>query len=35
MKKQSASGLLNSLGLKTQLRKIPLFGKISFWMQSH
>ena len=30
IKKQEASGLLNSLGLKTPLSKIPFFGDILF-----
>ena len=35
IKKQEASGLLSSLGLKTPLCKIPLFGDILFWIQLH
>ena len=30
IKKQEASGILSSLGLKTPLSKIPLFGNILF-----
>ena len=30
MKQQEAKGILSSLGLKTQLSKIPLFGDILF-----
>ena len=30
MKKQEAKGLLSSLGVKTPLSKIPLFGDILF-----
>ena len=30
IKKQEASGILSSLGLKTPLSKIPLFGDILF-----
>ena len=30
IKKQEASGILSSLGLKTPLNKIPLFGDILF-----
>ena len=30
LKEQEAKGLLNSLGLKTQLSKISLFGDIYF-----
>ena len=30
IKEQEASGLLKSLGIKTPLSKIPLFGDISF-----
>ena len=30
MKKQEAKGLLSSLGVKTPLGKIPLFGDILF-----
>ena len=30
IKKQEESGILSSLGLKTPLNKIPLFGKILF-----
>ena len=30
VKKQEAKGLLSSLGLKTRLSKIPLFGDIFF-----
>ena len=30
IKKQEESGILSSLGLKTPLNKIPLFGKIFF-----
>ena len=30
VKEQEVKGLLISLGLKTQLRKIPLFGNIFF-----
>ena len=30
MKKQEAKGILSSLGLKTPLNKIPLFGDILF-----
>ena len=32
IKKQEASGILNSLGLKTLLSKIQLFGNILFWI---
>ena len=31
MKKQEASGLLSSLGIKTPLIKIPLLGTLLFW----
>ena len=31
IKDQEASGLLNSLGIKTPLRKIPLVGPVLFW----
>ena len=31
-KKKEANGILSSLGLKTPLSKIPLFGNILFWM---
>ena len=30
IKKQIASGLLSSLGIKTRLNKIPLLGPLSF-----
>ena len=30
IKKQEASGILSSLGLKTPLSKVPLFGNILF-----
>ena len=30
IKKQEASGLLSSLGIKTHLRKIPLVGPVLF-----
>ena len=30
MEKQEAIGILNSLGLKIQLCKIPLFGNVLF-----
>ena len=30
MKQQEAKGILSSLGLKTQLSKIPVFGDILF-----
>ena len=30
LKEQEAKGLLSSLGLKTRLNKIPLFGDIFF-----
>ena len=33
IKKQEASGILSSLGLKTPLSKVPLLGDILFWMQ--
>ena len=33
IKKQEGSGILSSLGLKTPLTKIPLFGDILFQMQ--
>ena len=33
IKKQETSGILSSLGLKTPLSKIPLFGDALFWMQ--
>ena len=33
IKKQEISGILSSLGLKTPLSKIPLFGDVLFWMQ--
>ena len=32
MKEQEAKRLLSSLGLKTWLSKIPLFGDIFFWV---
>ena len=32
VKEQEAKGLLSSLGLKTWLSKIPLFGDIFFWV---
>ena len=32
IKKQVASGILSSLGLKSLLNKIPLFGDILLWM---
>ena len=32
VKEQEAKGLLSSLGLKTRLSKIPLFGDIFFWV---
>ena len=32
LKEQEAKGLLSSLGLKTRLNKIPLFGDIFFWV---
>ena len=32
MKEQEAKGLLSSLGLKTQLSKISLFGDFFFWV---
>ena len=35
IKKQEASRILSSLGLKTPLSKIPLFGDILFWMLSN
>ena len=35
IKKQEANGLLNSLGVKTPLSKVPLLGNILFWMQLH
>ena len=31
-KNKEAKGLPNSLGLQTQLNKIPLLGKILLWM---
>ena len=31
--KQEASGILNSLGLRTMSSKVPLLGGILFWMQ--
>ena len=34
MKEQEAKGLLNSLGLKTRLGKIPLFGDIFLSVQN-
>ena len=30
IRKQEANGLLSSLGIKTQLRKIPSLGNVSF-----
>ena len=33
IKKQEASGILSSLGLKTPLNKIPFLGDNLFWMQ--
>ena len=33
IKKQEASGILSSLGLRTPLSKVPLLGDILFWMQ--
>ena len=33
IKKQEASGVLSSLGLRTPLSKVPLLGDILFWMQ--
>ena len=33
LKKQEASGILSSLGLRTPLSKVPLLGDILFWMQ--
>ena len=33
IKNQEAKGLLSSLGLRTQLRKVPLLGDIWFWVQ--
>ena len=33
IEKQEASGILSSLGLKTPLTKIPLFGDVLFWIQ--
>ena len=33
IKNQEAKGLLSSLGLRTQLRKVPLLGDILFWVQ--
>ena len=33
IKKQEASRILSSLGLKTPLRKIPLFGDLLFRIQ--
>ena len=35
IKQQKASGLLNSLLIKTPLNKIPLVGPRLFWMQFH
>ena len=32
IKKQEASGIISSLGLKIPLKKIPLFGNIWFQM---
>ena len=32
IEKQEASGILSSLGLKTPLTKIPLFGDVLFWI---
>ena len=32
VEEQEAKGLLSSLGLKTRLSKIPLFGEILFWV---
>ena len=32
VKEQEAKAILNSLGLKTRLSKIPLFGDIFFWV---
>ena len=32
LKEQEAKGLLSSLGLKTRLSKIPLFGDTFFWV---
>ena len=34
-KKPEVNGILSSLGLKTSLRKIPLFGDVLLWMQFH
>ena len=33
IKKQEASGILSSLGLRTPLNKDSLLGDILFWMQ--
>ena len=35
MKEQEAKVMLSSLGLKTAVSKIPLFGDILFWMRFH
>ena len=35
IKKQEASGILSSLGLKTPLSKISLLGDIFFWKKFH
>ena len=32
-KKQEASGILNSLGVRRPLSKVPLLGDILFWVQ--
>ena len=33
IKKPEVNGILSSSGLKTSLRKIPLFGDVLLWMQ--
>ena len=33
IKKQEASGILSSLGIKIPLSKVPLLSDIFFWMQ--
>ena len=33
IKKEEASGILSSLGLRTPLSKVLLLGDILFWMQ--
>ena len=32
IKNQEAKGLLNNLGMKTPLSKVPILGDILFWM---